>query len=70
MDFTGHVQGRDAAHRTMAATSTAPSAAQQMERPRCPASQYPEAALKQRTALVQPLAMAAGLLSIFRNFIG
>jgi hypothetical protein len=53
----------------MAATSIAPSAAQQMALPRSSAIQYPVAALKQRTALVHPLAHAAGLLSIFRNFI-
>jgi hypothetical protein len=53
----------------MAATSIAPSAAQQMALPRSSAIQYPVAALKQRTALVHPLAQAAGLLSIFRNFI-
>ena len=35
-----------------------------------PANQYAVAALKQRTALDHPLAHAAGLLSIFKNFIG
>jgi hypothetical protein len=47
----------------------APSTAQQIARRRSPASQYPVAALKQRIALVHPLAHAAGLLTIFRNFI-
>jgi hypothetical protein len=53
----------------MAPTSTAPSTAQQIALRRSPASQYPVAALKQRIALVHPLAHAAGLLSIFRKFI-
>ena len=53
----------------MAATSIAPSATQQIALARSSASQYPVAALKQRTALDHPLAHAAGLLSIFRNFI-
>jgi hypothetical protein len=57
-------------YKTIAATSTAPSATQQIALPRSPANQYPPAALKQRTALDHPLAHAAGLLSIFRNFIG
>ena len=37
--------------------------------PALPANQYPVAALKQRIALVHPLAQAAGLLSIFRSSI-
>ncbi len=53
----------------MAPTSTAPSAAQKIARRRSPAIQYPVAALKQRIALVHPLAQAAGLLSICMYFI-
>ncbi len=56
-------------YKTIAATSIAPNAAQQIALPRSSATQYPAAALKQRTALVQPLAQAPGLLTIFRNFI-
>lgn len=37
---------------------------------RSSANQNPLAALKQRIALVHPLANALGLLSILRNFIG
>jgi hypothetical protein len=43
-----------------------PRANQQIAFPRCPASQNPLAALKQRTALVRPLAQAAGLLNSFK----
>jgi len=53
----------------MAATSTAPSTTQKIALRRSPASQYPVAALKQRIALVHPLAHAAGLLSILTNLI-
>src|SRR5215470_6729836 len=53
-------------HRTIAATSTAPSIPQQIALRCSPAPKYPAAALKQRIALVHPLAQAAGLLSIFR----
>ena len=62
-------EGQSDFHKTIAATSTAPSAAQQTALPRSPANQYPVAALKQRIALVHPLAQAAGLLSIFRSSI-
>jgi hypothetical protein len=55
--------------KTIAATSTAPSKPQQIDLLCSPANQYPKAALKQRAALVHPLAHAAGLLSIFRSFI-
>jgi len=57
-------------YKTIAATSITPSVTQQIARPRSPANQYPLAALKQRKALVHPLAQAPGLLSIFRSFIG
>jgi hypothetical protein len=57
-------------YKTIAPTSIAPSTTQQIALRRSPASQYPVAALKQRIALVHPLPHAAGLLSIFRNFIG
>ena len=56
-------------YKTIASTSATPSATQQMALPRSPANQNPLAALKQRTALVQPLTHAPGLLSIFRSFI-
>jgi hypothetical protein len=56
-------------YNTMAPTSTAPKTTQQIALRRSPANQYPVAALKQRIALVHPLPHAAGLLSIFRNFI-
>ena len=48
----------------MAATSTAPNATQKIALLCSPASQYPLAALKQRMALVHPLAHAVGLASI------
>jgi hypothetical protein len=51
-------------HNTMADTSTAPSTAQQIALLCSPANQYPLAALKQRIALVHPLAHAPGLASI------
>lgn len=57
-------------YKTIATTSAAPSATQQIALPRSPANQYPLAALKQRTALDHALAHAPGLLSIFRSFIG
>jgi hypothetical protein len=56
-------------YKTIASTSAAPSATQQMALPRSPANQNPLAALKQRTALVHPLTHAPGLLSIFRSSI-
>jgi hypothetical protein len=56
-------------YQTIATTSTKPRTIQQNAFPRCPASQNPLAALKQRTALVHPLAQAAGLLNSFRIFI-
>ena len=58
-----------ARYNTIAPTSIAPSTIQQIALRRSPANQYPVAALKQRIALVHPLAHAAGLLSIFRRFI-
>jgi len=48
----------------MAATSTAPNATQQIALLCSPASQYPLPALKQRMALVHPLAHAVGFASI------
>jgi hypothetical protein len=45
-------------------TSTAPSIAQQAALRSSPAPRYPAAALKQRIALVHPLAKTAGLLNI------
>ena len=61
------LSGQSSLHyKTMAATSTPPRAAQQIALRCSPANQYPVAALKQRIALVHPLAHAAGLLSIFR----
>jgi hypothetical protein len=51
-------------HNTMADTSTPPSTAQQIALLCSPANQYPLAALKQRIALVHPLAHAPGLASI------
>ena len=57
-------------YKTIAATSTVPSAIQHAALPRSPASQYPVAALKQRAALDHPLAHAAGLLSIFGSLMG
>lgn len=58
-----------AVYSTIAATSIAPSATQQIALPRSSATQNPAAALKQRTALVHPLAHAPGLLTIFKNFM-
>jgi hypothetical protein len=54
----------------MAAISKAPSSSQTTALRCCPASQNPLAALKQRIALVHPLAQAAGLLMILKMFIG
>jgi len=54
----------------MAAISKAPSTSQVTARRCCPASQNPLAALKQRIALVHPLAQAAGWLMILKRFIG
>jgi AmiR/NasT family two-component response regulator len=56
-------------YKRMAATSVAPSAIQQIARRRSPANQKPVAALKQRIALVHPLAQAAGLLIISRSLM-
>lgn len=56
-------------YKTMASTSTAPSTTQQIALPRSPANQNPLAALKQRIALDDPLAHAAGLHNVFSNFI-
>jgi len=53
----------DLCYKTIAATSTAPSVPQHIALLCSPANQYPVAALKQRTALVHPLADAAGLLA-------
>ena len=57
-------QGLQDVYKTIAATSTAPSTTQQIALRCSPANQYPTAALKQRIALVHPLAIAAGLLNI------
>jgi hypothetical protein len=57
-------------YQTIATTSATPRATQQIAFPRCPANQNPLAALKQRTALVHPLAQAAGLLIILKILIG
>ena len=56
-------------HKTIATTSTAPRTPQQIARLCSPANQNPDAALKQRVALVHPLAQAAGLLNICNTFI-
>jgi hypothetical protein len=50
----------------MAATSTPPSITQKIALRGSPAPKYPAAALKQRIALVHPLAHAAGLLNILK----
>jgi len=52
-------------HNKMAPTSAVPSTIQQIARLCSPAIQYPDAALKQRIALVHPLPQAAGLLIAF-----
>jgi hypothetical protein len=54
----------------MAAISKTPSVSQIIAFARCPANQNPLAALKQRIALVHPLAQAAGLLMVLKMFMG
>jgi hypothetical protein len=53
----------------MAAISKTPSISQMIDFARCPANQNPLAALKQRIALVHPLAQAAGLLMVRKMFM-
>lgn len=55
-----------ARYRRIAPTSTTPRITQKIALRRSSAPTYPAAALKQRIALVQPLAQAAGLLNILR----
>ena len=64
MTCRARAQGLQDVYKTIAATSTAPSATQQIALRCSPATQKPMAALKQRMALVHPLANAAGLLNI------
>jgi len=53
----------------MAAISKTPSISQMIALARCPANPNPLAALKQRIALVHPLAQAAGLLMVLKMFM-